>query len=229
VTLWLEGGYDAAASQMRTALSGVLPEADPYGLGASVAAGFFTTDPTGERVVDWMHLQLRTGDPATAMTVVAEEAALLLDDGTLVAPDGAALTFDVVPGSYWFVALHRNHLGVMSAAALDCTSGSCAIDFTAAGSTFGTEAQAELAADVFGLFGGDYDGNGEVTISDFTIYENAFEEAIAGYEAADGNLDGEVTTADFTLYQNAFIQAVASQVPSVGSAPAISQEAGGQR
>ena len=90
VSLWLEG--PVAFASMITALSADLPETDPYFGTASVAANFFTSDPTGQQVVDWIWLELRTGDPTTPpMTTVASTAALLLADGSVVASDGTSV------------------------------------------------------------------------------------------------------------------------------------------
>ena len=158
--LWLEGPY--AGSAMSTGLSAELPETDPYFGTATVAEDFFTSDAVGQQVVDWIWIELRTGDPtAPPMTTVAPTAALLLDDGSVRASDGSSVPcFSVAPGSYYVVVGHRNHLAVMSASALDCSSGSCRVDFRASAATaYGSNAQADLGS-AYGLVAGD--GNGTV-------------------------------------------------------------------
>ena len=196
VSLWLEGPF--ATNTMTVALSADLPETDPYFGTASVTPDFFTTDPTGQQVIDWIWLELRTGDPsAPPMTTVAETAALLLADGTVVASDGtSAPVFAVAPGSYYVVVGHRNHVAVMSASALDCSIGSCSVDFQSnALAVFGGSTSLADLGGAFGLLAGDGTGNAQVQNDDKNVVW-ASEAGQAGYRLGDFNLNAEVQNDD---------------------------------
>jgi len=124
----------------------LIPTADPYADAGQpyAATGNFTFVPAGQmatttstvintnNVIDWVFVELRS--PAT--TVVASKSALLKEDGTIINPDGTALSFSGVSAGNYFVAVkHRNHLGFRTDAAaalpnagvLDFTNGSVGI------------------------------------------------------------------------------------------------------
>jgi hypothetical protein len=195
---WLEGPYDASADAMTVALSSDLPLSDPYSLGQSVnAADFFTTDTNGQQVVDWVYLQLRSDET----TVAAETAALLMSDGSITTTDAtSAASLDVVPGSYWLVVGHRNHLAVMSSAPLDCSSGSCSYDFRSSqGLAYGDDAMAEMTLGAVGLYAGDADGSGDIFNTDLVSYW-LVQTGTAGYLSADFDLSGDVFNTDLVSY-----------------------------
>ncbi len=87
-------------------------------------------------VVDWVLLEFRetTGDvyTADASTIVAQQAAFLLSDGSIVGLDGSSEV--VVPTAFtdnlYVVVYHRNHIRVMSASALTMVGGIYVYDFT---------------------------------------------------------------------------------------------------
>ena len=220
VTVFLQGAYDATTSSMRTDLSAVLPETDPYGLGQSVASGFFTTDLTGQRVVDWLRIELRTGDPKSSMTVVDEQAVLLLDDGSVASTDNLGpITFaGIAPGSYYVAIFHRNHLAAMTPAALSLMP-SASHDFTSsAGQAYGTDGQALTSDGQWALWAADGSGDGQVTAPDFNAYNAATASGTTGYASADYTLDGQVTAPDFNLYNANTAAGAITQVPIGGSA-----------
>ena len=96
---------------------------DPY---------FFKNNPS---IVDWVLLQLRTatipGNPSTATNIIAQRAAFLKSDGTIVDLDGTNhVSFSgITHGSYYIVVKHRNHLAVMSADLVEL-KGITTYDFT---------------------------------------------------------------------------------------------------
>ena len=79
------------------------------------------------------------------------------NDGGIVDLDGtSAVAFPgVADGDYYIVVYHRNHLPVMSAAAVTLAEGvTVNYDFTTAQSqAFGTNAMSEVATGVYGLAG----------------------------------------------------------------------------
>lgn len=204
VSAWLEGPYDTTTGTMTVGLSGYLPQDDPYSIGASVtSADFFTTDTNGQNVVDWIWIELRTGDPdASPMTTVARTAALLLSDGRVKATDATSdLTFDVDPGSYYLAVGHRNHLAVLSAAEVDCSTGTCTYDFrSTSGQSYGTDPLAEIETGVWALCAGDGSEDGQITATDLQSFWRTQNGGTEGYHSADFNLNGEVTAADLQGY-----------------------------
>src|SRR5699024_9254822 len=72
-------------------------------------------------IVDWVLLELR--DATDPSQVLARRAALVQRNGTIVDTDGiSCVRFEgMTPGNYYLAVRHRNHLGAMSAIALDMT------------------------------------------------------------------------------------------------------------
>ena len=89
----------------------LIPLTDPYGLGETV-----TTIPTD--AVDWIVVELR--DATTPSTIIESQAAFLLNDGTMVMPNGSSpISFTTQRGASYYVCVrHRNHLKVMTENAL---------------------------------------------------------------------------------------------------------------
>ncbi|MEM6286855.1 MAG: endonuclease [Bacteroidota bacterium] len=198
LTALLEGAYNAASGTMRTDLSAVLPEADPVLGAASVPAGYFTADPTGQRVVDWVTVRFRDG--AADGPVVAEMAALLLDDGAVVGPDGGTLRTPA-SGTLHVSLGHRNHVDVTTAASVMLDAGSAAaVDFSAAVGVAAGSGQAPTADGRAALRGGDATADGQVTAPDFNVYASEAAAGATGYTEADFTLDGVVTAPDFNVF-----------------------------
>ncbi|HEV7349825.1 Ig-like domain-containing protein [Telluribacter sp.] len=113
---------------------GLLPLASPYASwGATMTAA--ALDPvvltiTGkDAIVDWVFVELRNAADPTQ--VVKSQSALLQRDGDIVELDGESPLEVIAPTgtAYYITVRHRNHLGVMTAAALPLTSTSTLIDF----------------------------------------------------------------------------------------------------
>ena len=95
-----------------------------------VGSGFFALHPS---VVDWVLVELR--NPNAPSTVVAQRAAFVQQDGTLVETDGSntSISFqDVAAGNYFVSIKHRNHLAIRSGAPIDFSTGNGSYDFTTA-------------------------------------------------------------------------------------------------
>jgi subtilisin-like proprotein convertase family protein len=154
--VFLEGPFDAATVLMHDSLrrQAVLPLSEPYtGLGFALVGGggestsVGTLATTGNNaIVDWVLVELRNA--TTPTTVVRSQCALVQRDGDVVGTNGtSALNFPVAPGNYHVAIRHRNHLGVMTAAALALSGTSTTVDFTVpTTSTFGTQAQTTAAS-----------------------------------------------------------------------------------
>ncbi len=173
--------------------------------------------PSG--VVDWVLLQLRSGSSAsTATTVVAQRAAFLKSDGSIVDMDGTSpVSFSGVSfGNYYIVIEHRNHLAVISSSEVTLSTNTLTYDFTTGEDkayTSGPTPMADLGGGKFGMFSGDGNSNGFVTASDNnSIWLPQFLVSAYGYNSGDYNLSGFVTASDNN--QNWLVNnGKASQVP----------------
>ena len=152
-------------------------------------------------IVDWVLLELRSAvDP---QTVLVRRAALVQRDGDVVDVDGvSALKIPAAPGNYHVAVRHRNHLGVMSSAALALTSTAITIDFRAMGTpTFGTAAQ-NMNGSVMALWPGDVLRDGTIKYTGTGNDRDPILVAIGGtiptntltgqYSGEDVNMDGAV-------------------------------------
>jgi hypothetical protein len=220
VKLFLQGAYDQTTGLMRDDLRsrGFLPTAQPYTAMArtSYHTGTETTTAavlaaTGSNaIVDWVLLELRTGTGVA--TRVATRAALVQRDGDVVDMDGVSpVTFsNRAATSYYVVATHRNHLGVMSevAVALSATANIC--DFTGAYDGFGSNAMKAIG-NLNALWAGNSNHTGITHRSLIFSGANNDPDAVkndvltaggnsaqdfsfvpTGYKLGDTNLDGDV-------------------------------------
>lgn len=210
--VFLEGPYSTGTGLMSDALraASLLPNTQPFtalgytftgspGAGGTVAGSVFAI--TGNNaIVDWVIVELRNS--STPATVVASYAALLQRDGDVVALDGtSAVSFVQPPGNYYVAVRHRNHLGVMTAAAVALTGSATLVDFTTLStSVYGTAARTTTGS-VQALWTGDVSFNREVkytgTANDrdpilVRVGSTTPNNTVSGYYAEDTNLDGQV-------------------------------------
>ncbi len=103
-----------SGTTMTNALMGgsMLPTTSPYD-----GTPLVGTAPAN--AIDWVEVEIRSDDTASPAQMYSASG-LLLDDGTVVGPDGSsALSFPVAPGQSWFIVVkHRNHLGIMTNSAI---------------------------------------------------------------------------------------------------------------
>lgn len=209
----LGGPFVQAGGLMASGLNdnGQVPLSEPYtalgyvhhgngGGESTVPTVLAVTGP--QRVVDWVVVELRNkNNPAQ---VLATRSALLRRNGTIVDDDGISdVAFEGMPSDNYYVAVrHRNHLGVMTAAAIplsatatlkDLTNGSVAL----AGGTASTE----LIGTTRCLWPGDANFNGAVSYTGvandrdpvLVRIGSAVPTAVyTGYALEDLNMDGSV-------------------------------------
>ena len=220
--IFLEGPYQPGSDSMVTTVNGDLPLSQPYTDPVFDGTpldydGSESVAPVPAGIVDWVLVEVRTGDPSSLpMTIEGTRAALLKSDGTIVDLDGVGpVTFDgASPGDYYVVVRHRNHIGVMSAAPIALSDTSEVYDFlTGSSKAYGANAMKELETGVWGLFAADANADGQVTAPDFNAWNAATTAGLAGYQQADFNLDGLVTAPDFNLWNAATTAGAASKVP----------------
>jgi hypothetical protein len=206
-TVFLEGCYLVASTSLRNSLK---------------TSGILSTHFAGRDIpayaVDSVNVEIRDSASAAASTIRRFTPAWLLTNGTLrgftdTTQNGAA--FDVPAGNYYVVVRHRNHLAVMSNAAVALSATPASWDFTTAMSAgYGTNPMKVVGGNRFALFAGESNGDGQITSSDFTVFSPRFRTAATGYEISDWNLDGLVTSTDFTIFSPNFRTAAASKVPN---------------
>jgi len=98
-------------------------------------------DNGNNSIIDWVFIELRSALSPTS--IIATKSALLQRDGDVVDLDGVSpVSFVGMVGSYYVAIKHRNHLGAMTATAIDFIDGNVSFDFTDPNSTtFGDYAQ----------------------------------------------------------------------------------------
>jgi hypothetical protein len=141
VKVLLEGPYVASTQTMRTSLNqrGLLPGQTPtgqFGVKTPVGqpynqdpwsySGSETVDRYDSTVVDWVLVSLRSNPDSLKATY--RGVGLLRSNGQVT----MVTTCPVLPtkSAYFVLVEHRNHLGVMTPAALPVTDGKLRFDFT---------------------------------------------------------------------------------------------------
>ncbi len=206
--VFLQGPFNSSSGTMSDALrsAGYLPLTEPYS-----ALGFIQHGSGGERtsspvlsvagndaVVDWVSLELR--DAANNDSVVSTRNALLQRDGDVVETDGAsAVAFRAPPASYFLCVKHRNHLAVLTNAAIPIGNTATTVDLTDGSTpTFGTEAQRVVGA-VRMSWSGDVNGDATLKYTGsgndrdpqlISVGGTTPNHVVNGYTRTDVNMDG---------------------------------------
>lgn len=209
----LQGPYNVAAGLMSESLrtKSLLPLEEPYtdmaafthvgGGGESVdALGDFDYADAGDDIVDWVFVEVLDVTDA----VIATRSALLQRDGDIVDIDGgnSAVSFEgLALGDYSVVVRHRNHLGVKSSSTVSMSPGTTATyDFTTAATQAVGDQQVELEAGVYGIYGGN--ANGESAISTaFKGIRMTGPSSINDALALLNQLGGVYTASQFNVYE----------------------------
>jgi hypothetical protein len=204
--IFLQGPY--ISDSMSTFLNpDYLPDNQPYNSSPwnysgteSVNSGFYSSNSS---IVDWVLLELRN----SATQIVSRRAAFLKSNGRIVDTDGInPVSFkDVLPGNYYIVVKHRNHLGVMSSVTLPLEGASSLVyDFTtdqAQAYTTGSDPMAGLGDSKFGMYSGDANGDGSPDAFDNNIFWRPSNGQPYNYSnGADYNMDGGIDAFDSNLY-----------------------------
>lgn len=211
VKVLLQGAYDSGSGLMRAdlAASSYLPLTEPYtgygyghehtGGGESTTSAVLGATGNGA-IVDWVVIELR--QETAPYAVFATRSALLRRDGVIAEVDGTTdgIAFANMPTSTYRVAVrHRNHLGIMTAAAYDLAT--TEVDFSDAGgpALFGTDA-AYITGSARCLWMGDANMDGVVKYTGTANDRDAILLSLAGdpiasltgYYREDVNIDGTV-------------------------------------
>ncbi len=199
--VFLEGPLNPATLLMSDSLGldNLLPETDPYKNAYTVSTPAIFLNRS---VVDWIWVELRDANALT--TIVASQAALLLNTGEVISADGRSLAFNVGQGNYSIFVKHRNHLAVMSPQPISFGEGQTTVfDFTTQDSyqDIGSGAK-EVISGVWAMYVGDgspdpsgYDINFEDKLL-WNIENGNFQQYLNG----DFNFDGDVNGMDNVIF-----------------------------
>jgi len=202
LTVMLEGPYNSGV--MKTSLNdkNLLPSGQPYNIPPWNYSGTENVpNMPSPDIVDWVLIEYRDAFDANSAfpaTMIAQEAAFLLNDGSVVSLDGSSiLSFNhSIIQSLFVVIYHRNHLAIMSANPVTETGDVYTYDFSSPiGQAYGTDAQKNLGSGVYGLYGGDGNADGTINADDKTTVWS-IEAGEGGYLKGDFNLDSQTDNKD---------------------------------
>lgn len=133
----LQGAYDSKTKLMQDALrnKALIPVEEPYGISKNAAshsaASSLLAASGNDAPVDWVTLELR--DPSSPVTIKAQLTGLVQRDGDIMDAQSGETSFlliGIIPGDYYVVVKHRNHLGVMTASTVTLGGTPVMIDFS---------------------------------------------------------------------------------------------------
>jgi len=197
----LEGPFNGTS--MDPDLNGVLPLSQPYNAvpwnypGTESVVSIPLTD-----IVDWVLVELRDAPnaaSATGATMIARQAGFLKSDGSIVGLDGTSLLqfTETIVNNLFVVIWQRNHLAVMSAYPLLGMGGVFNYDFTTDSDRVygGILGHKEIGTGIWGMIGGDGDGDGQVTNVDKNDVWSV-QAGFSGYLEGDFSMDSQVNNLD---------------------------------
>lgn len=199
---FLQGSYQISSGLMNSKLNDAenLPLDQPYNNEPWLYDGTENVITMPSNVVDWVLVELRDAPDALSATVstrINRQAALLLNNGTIIGTNGLTLRLNTATLQQLFVVLwHRNHLGIISSNELPpITDDYYIYDFsTAASQAFG-DGLYHFGNGVYGMIGGDAQPDGIIDFSDI-IQIWSIEAGSTGYLNGDMNMDGETNNLD---------------------------------
>lgn len=229
--VFLEGPY-GAGPQMSDALrsGGFIPATEPYtalgythvGGGGETAAPSVLNVTGNNAIVDWVFLELRSGAPN--YTVVATRSALLQRDGDVVDLNGSSpVSFNVGSGNFHVIVRHRNHLGIMTAAAAALSAAPVTVNFKVFGTaTYGTNARRNVSGTQV-MWAGDCNSDGTLRYTGTnndrdliltTIGGSVPTSTLSGYHTEDVNMDGAVKYTGTANDRDPILQNIGGSVPT---------------
>ena len=203
---FLEGPFNGTDMDTLLVGQGLVPLSQPFNVAPWNYAGTESVSSVNGDVVDWVLVEIRDAKNAglaTPSTMVAQQAAFLMRDGSIRFLDACAiLDFDISISQGMFVVLRqRNHMDIMSSMALTVTDGVYQYDFTTgANKVYGGDlGYGELSPGVWGMLSGDGDANGEVDNKDKDdVWE--LDQGTTDYLPGDFNMDGTVDSSDLDFW-----------------------------
>lgn len=233
ISAFLDGPYDAAQQLMHDSLRthGLIPVEEPYSalglgpvglqFGARLAPdALLASGP--DAVVDWVLVELRSASDAAL--VIAARSALLQRDGDIVEVDGVSpFRITALPGSYRVALLHRNHLPVLTQAAVVLGPGLTQIDLSGGALALHVPNARVERNGRYLLWAGDATGDGIVRYSGaqndrdpmlLSIGSLVPTAVMNGYLPEDVNLDGTVKYAGARNDRDVILQTIGGSIPT---------------
>jgi hypothetical protein len=197
VKVLLEGPFNGI--EMNTVINPLIPLQQSLAIIGYSGTETVASMPNAD-IVDWVGFELRDATDAasaTEATTVGGGAYFLLKDGSIVGLNGSLKpTFDLAIANQLFVLVwHRNHLPVMSKYPLTGSGGIYSYDFTTSADKAYGNNQSDLGGGVFGMIGGNANGDNIINEFDGTEYWYPYA-GKPGYLQGDANLDGQVDNRD---------------------------------
>ncbi|MCD4746332.1 MAG: right-handed parallel beta-helix repeat-containing protein, partial [Bacteroidales bacterium] len=201
--VFLEGAYNPDEVIPILNSIGLIPLSHPYSSNPWYYNGYEgVTDIPNSDIVDWVLVELRDttqAEYATGETMIAQQAAFLLNDGSVVGLDGfSILSFNhSITHSLFVVIWQRNHLGIMSANPVTKTGDVYTYNFsTGANQAYGSSlGHKEIVKDVWGMIGGDGNADNQIANSDKNDVW-AVQAGTSGYLSGDFTMDTQVNNTD---------------------------------
>ncbi|MEZ5199030.1 MAG: hypothetical protein R2764_22405 [Bacteroidales bacterium] len=217
--VYLEGPYNGTDMNTELNGSGQLPLTQPYHTAPWNYTGTESVPSIpNPDIVDWVLVEFRDAvdaASATEATTIQQQAAFLLNDGTIVDMDGYSnIQFTTTISQQLYVVIrHRNHIDIISSSPLTDAGGLYTYNFTSSIDKVygGAAGYKDLASGSFGMAGGDADANGTVENADKTAWTNVSGQA--GYLNEDQNMDGQIDNKDKNDVWVANDNIKSSQVP----------------
>ena len=199
---------------MNTTLNGILPTSHPFNPALPyfgnpspdwyyTGAGSVGAIPN-VNIVDWILIELRdavNAASATPATTVAKFPAFILNNGNIVALDGASnLQFsNPILNNLFVVVYNRNHQGIMNANVMSYGSGAYTYDYTTGAAQVygGAGGHKELSPGKWGMRSGDGNADGNTNITDKTaVWGISTQLGKTGYLPSDFNFDRQTNNKD---------------------------------
>ncbi len=198
--VFLQGPFNITNMNIDLNSFGLIPINQPYNISPWNYSGLETVVSVPANVVDWVLVELRDAQDAvsaTGETVIARQAAFLLNDGSVVGLDGLSiLSFNhSINHSLFTIIRHRNHIDVMSAYPLQKLAGVYSYDFTTIDQAIGVNATILLGNGTYGIYSGDANADGEIDDLD-KLGVWIFEVGGFDYLPSDLNLDSQSNNID---------------------------------
>ena len=201
LTVFLEGPFNGL--DMNTNLNpSNIPLYQPYsGSPWNYAGSENVSSIPSTNIVDWVLIELRDASDAslaTSGTTIAQQAAFLLKDGSVVGLDGSnnPLIFENGPQyGLYVVVWHRNHIGILSATEVLKVNGIYTYNFNSGVDQAYGNTQKEIGAGIWGMLAGN--GLADIQIDEFdktNVWEQ--QSGKSGYLQGDFNLDAQVNNID---------------------------------
>lgn len=200
---FLEGPYNGLDMNNDLLISNLLPLQQPFNTSPwNYTGNEQVVSIPGIDVVDWMLIELRDAPnvaSAGSSTIVARKAVLLTSSGAIKGINGSFdLNFTLnISDSLYVVLYHRDHLSIMSAKGMLQSSGVYNYDFSISENQVlgGASGYKELSPGVWGMVGGDANGDGVINELDVdSSWKN--EAGTRAYHPSDFSLDSQINNRD---------------------------------